>query len=64
MDNARKLGIVLVLIGIGVGVVGQILNADAHMAFQAVIGWVITGVGAFVAVSGGWMLSQSESEPG
>lgn len=60
MDNARKLGIVLVLIGIGVGVVGQILNADAHLTVQAIIGWVITLIGAVVAVSGGWMLSQSE----
>ncbi len=64
MDDARKLGVVLVLIGIGVGIVGQILNADAHMTAQTIISWVITGVGGIVAVSGGWMLSQSESEPG
>lgn len=61
MDDARKLGIVLVLIGIGVGIVGQILNADAHLTVQTIIGWVITGVGAFVTVAGGWMFSQSEA---
>lgn len=60
MDNARKLGIVLVLIGIGVGIVGQILNADAHMTFQTVIGWVITLVGVAVVISGCWMYTQRE----
>ena len=59
MDDARKLGIVLILIGIGVGVVGQILNADAHMTVQTIISWIITGVGAVVTVAGGWMFGQS-----
>jgi len=60
MDDARKLGIVLVLIGIGVGVVGQILTADAHLTIQTVIGWIITLVGGVVTLSGGWMFTQSE----
>lgn len=62
MDDPRKLGIVLVLIGIGVGVVGQILNADAHLPIQTIIGWIITGVGAIVTVAGGWMFGQSEPQ--
>lgn len=60
MDDARKLGIVLVLIGIGVGIVGQILTADAHLPIQTIIGWIISLVGGAVVVSGGWMFTQSK----
>ena len=62
MDDARKLAIVLVLIGIGVGVVGQILIADAHFPIQTIIGWIITLVGGAVVASGGWMFSQREPQ--
>ena len=63
MDDARKLAIVLILIGIGVGFVGQILVADAHLTVQSIIGWIITAVGGIVLISGGWMFTQQREQP-
>ena len=50
----------LALLAVSTAHADQHLCTDAHMTAQTIISWVITADGGIVAVSGGWMLSQSE----